>query len=98
MHKFELPSNLRDATRVSLMERAPGVYTFGISTSLKNPEKNLYKVKFTKKADGDSYSVENVESLTSNGRKVASTNKANDSSEKLQILDFINLRKVYKNN
>lgn len=98
LHKFELPNNLRKATRVSLMERSPGEYTFGISTSLKNPEENLYRVKFKKSKSGENYSLEDVKPLTSSGRKVASANNEKTSTDKLEVLDFINLRKVYKNN
>ena len=96
LHKFELPEDLRKASRVSLIEKTSDRYIFGVSMSLKNPENNLYMVMFKKDKNGKNYSVETVESLSSSGRKVANANKF--LIDKLETLDFINLRKVYKKN
>jgi hypothetical protein len=96
LHKFELPSSLKNATRVSLMEKAPGEYTFGVSTSLKDPESNLYQIKFKKNTKDDSYSAKDLKSLSSSGRKIAASTDETPSVDKLEILDFINLRKVYR--
>jgi len=95
LHKFELPRNLRKATRVSLIERSPGVYTFGISTSLKNPENNLYEVKFKRNKNGEYYSASSVKSLTSAGRNIAVATSRNKVPSELEVLDFLDLNKIY---
>ena len=97
LYTFELPKNLRKAVRISLIEEDLGKYTFGVSTSLKNPEKNLYKIVYKKIKSSNNYKVDFVGALGGPNRKMASVpTERIKSTNKIDTLNFINLKKIYK--
>ena len=96
LYKFELPKNLRKAVRISPIEEDSGKYAFGVSTSLKNPGKNLYKIVYKKLKNSNDYKVDFVEALESNRRMASVSTQKIKSTTKMDTLNFINLKKIYK--